>query len=89
MTPDPKTCRWLDRLFGNVCRNRATHPNVVTFTEEQTREMRARLGLPPAHGRDEAFVEPLCTPCANCGYQPITPATPAWDADGEEGGKTE
>lgn len=60
MNPDPKTCRWLDRYFGDVCR----HPT----------------GEPAGPW----FFEPKCQPCRSCGYQPITPRTPAWDDPGED-----
>lgn len=28
--------------------------------------------------------EPTCKRCEGCGYEPITPNTPAWDDDGED-----
>ena len=30
------------------------------------------------------FFEPKCQPCRSCGYQPITPRTPAWYDPGED-----
>lgn len=30
------------------------------------------------------FREPTCKRCDGCGYEPITPDTPAWDEDGED-----
>ena len=29
------------------------------------------------------WFEPLCKRCDGCGYEPITPQTPAWDAEKE------
>ena len=66
MTPDPKTCRWLDRYFGDVCRRK---PGVI-----QT-----------PLGTLTLCTEPPCRPCADCGHEPITPETPAWDDVGEGG----
>ena len=31
------------------------------------------------------FREQTCKRCAGCGYEPITPNTPAWDDDVEDG----
>lgn len=60
MKPDPATCRWLDRYFGDVCRH------------------------PTGEPQGPWFYEPKCQPCRSCGYQPITPRTPAWDDPGNE-----
>ena len=29
-------CRWLDRYFGTVCRNKKTHPNVMRLDNGAT-----------------------------------------------------
>ena len=63
MKPNPKTCRWLDRYFGDVCRR---WPGIYDTP----------MGV--------ICTEPPCKPCLSCGYQPITPETPAWDDPGED-----
>lgn len=35
--------------------------------------------------RTTVLCEPSCTRCEGCGYEPITPNTPAWDDDVEDG----
>lgn len=35
-------------------------------------------------GGSVCFIEPQCKRCNGCGYEPITPETPAWDDDGKE-----
>lgn len=67
--PDRRKCRWLDRYFGDVCRNEETHPSRIF-----------------APGTGVVFIEPGCDPCEGCGFEAITPETPAWDA---KGGKEE
>jgi hypothetical protein len=64
--PNPMDCRWLDRYFGNVCRNPKNPSRILA-------------------GGVMLFVEPPCQPCRSCGFQPITPKTPAWDDPGDEG----
>ena len=84
MKPDPATCRWLDRLFGDVCRNRTTHPSQVLLTPDESAAVAKRMGRPWKEGVQMiSFVEPPCRPCDECGYQPITPRTPAWDDPGD------
>lgn len=85
MKPDPATCRWLARYFGDVCRNRATHPSLIRLSEEESRKLAMLRDIKLEAGeRFTAFVEPPCHPCDGCGYQPITPRTPAWDDPGED-----
>lgn len=82
-TQNPHTCRWLDRYFGNVCRNEQTHPSERRTEKDKTVTlMDGRTIAIPAG--TVFFCEPECRPCEGCGYEPITPTTPAWDDPGEE-----
>ena len=76
--PSPSNCRWLDRYFGDVCRNERTNPSRTTTSEDIT--LRATDGKEIVIPAGSAlFAEPKCKRCEGCGYEPISPDKPAWD----------
>ena len=49
------------------------------------RNMKTHPNVMRLDAETTVLCEPTCKRCDGCGYEPITPNTPAWDDDGEDG----